>query len=621
MKLVKGRTKASFTHTSCVKDSWEVMDENVSLMGIDKVCKKNVILENQDKKVDDGVKWNEEVRDLENALENKFNGGGGTSQNKENLGDQNGQNSCHGSDSGSFMVHMNDDDTSLGKGTRRSGGNGDIENDAYQMFNKKNDEKSDEKSGGSETRDGKSVEFVRFDGKREEVESLDENGEEEDCSIKEIESNGVTDITGGWMGVGELCKEDGKGKQIELSGVVTNSFGLKVLGEICKEDVEVKGIQSKNSKEDDKNKKCLPIYNDIGEGGDESKGSEYLSFEEEYDGWFENQIEAPKVSGYNLDKLKMDNGYVMCGNRRMSKVAWKPLVKMRMNGGIMGENSGDADYVVIGINDLVVGIDGNIADNLRIKEKGKDKDMESSGLMHNRVMSCDDGTNVSLSMNGNSVCVGMDDELVEECLSCMQMEADKPLVEKFKKKLRLIQMARRVSDYRIRRIADRGNEEDGPDSRAREDRFYHNRRSADRGNEKVDRDPGNISEIKGLWRRNGNGEAVEFIVCLATFKSEEILVKSDWKKPRSVVQLCTFPWNTYELDHFEATVHEFSLVNVCWLLRSTQVLVRKCAKESGVSIVYWKFDIGKWPRRKKTRVMFDIWKWPNRKKKDVLIGI
>nr|GEY15464.1 hypothetical protein [Tanacetum cinerariifolium] len=46
--------------------------------------------------------------------------------------------------------------------------------------------------------------------------------------------------------------------------------------------------------------------------------------------------------------------------------------------------------------------------------------------------------------------------------------------------LRLIQMARRVSDYRIRRIADRGNEEDGPDSRAHGDRFYHNRRFADR---------------------------------------------------------------------------------------------------------------------------------------------
>nr|GFB19325.1 nucleotide-binding alpha-beta plait domain-containing protein [Tanacetum cinerariifolium] len=62
-------------------------------------------------------------------------------------------------------------------------------------------------------------------------------------------------------------------------------------------------------------------------------------------------------------------------------------------------------------------------------------------------------------------------------------------------------MAGRVSDYRIRRIADRGNEEDAPDSRARGDRFYHNRRSADRGNEKVDRDPGNISENKGLRRR------------------------------------------------------------------------------------------------------------------------
>nr|GEY82955.1 nucleotide-binding alpha-beta plait domain-containing protein [Tanacetum cinerariifolium] len=62
-------------------------------------------------------------------------------------------------------------------------------------------------------------------------------------------------------------------------------------------------------------------------------------------------------------------------------------------------------------------------------------------------------------------------------------------------------MARCVSDYQIRKIADRGNEEDGPDSRAHGDHLYHNRRSTDRGNEKVDRDPGNISEIKGLRRR------------------------------------------------------------------------------------------------------------------------
>nr|GEV38780.1 hypothetical protein [Tanacetum cinerariifolium] len=37
--------------------------------------------------------------------------------------------------------------------------------------------------------------------------------------------------------------------------------------------------------------------------------------------------------------------------------------------------------------------------------------------------------------------------------------------------LRLIQMARRVSDCRIRRIADRGNEEDGPDSRDEEEEY------------------------------------------------------------------------------------------------------------------------------------------------------
>ncbi|KAL4562579.1 hypothetical protein LXL04_034789 [Taraxacum kok-saghyz] len=60
-------------------------------------------------------------------------------------------------------------------------------------------------------------------------------------------------------------------------------------------------------------------------------------------------------------------------------------------------------------------------------------------------------------------------------------------------------MARRVSDYRIRRIADRGNEEDGPDSRACGDRFYRNRRSADRGNEKVDRDPGIIYDYPPVY--------------------------------------------------------------------------------------------------------------------------
>ncbi|GJT11345.1 hypothetical protein Tco_0858387 [Tanacetum coccineum] len=107
----------------------------------------------------------------------------------------------------------------------------------------------DEKSGG------KHDEFVHFDGKIEDLESLDANG-----------------------------------------------FWLKVLGEICEEDVEVKGIQSKNSKEDDKNKKSLPNCN------------------------------------YNVKKV---NGYVLCGNRGMSKVAWKPLVKMRMNGSIMGESSTD----------------------------------------------------------------------------------------------------------------------------------------------------------------------------------------------------------------------------------------------------------------------------------------
>nr|GEY02704.1 hypothetical protein [Tanacetum cinerariifolium] len=360
------------------------------------------------------------------ALVNKLNGDDGTSQKKGNLMNQNGQNSCNGSDSGSLMGHVNDDDVSLGKGIRRNReiGNGKIDalkvldeiilkpkmlydaycvailqestneflrksgsknvdsntlvldvsdcldSDGIEIVNtiEKNDGKQDigndieeeevlelnDASGeidisiglmsirlmdcdnkvcynagkGNDLKsnessevelnwvvrvdkpmkvedenksvmsvdgffgcDGKNDKFVHFDGKREDLKSLDEN-REEDCNMEETKSNGVTDIV--------------------------DDFGEKVLGEICKEYVKVKGIQSKNSKGDDGNKKCLQNYDDIVKGG----------------------------------KL-MDNGQVICRNRGMLKVAWKPLVKMRMNGSIMGENSGDVDYVVI--NESVVG--------------------------------------------------------------------------------------------------------------------------------------------------------------------------------------------------------------------------------------------------------------------------
>nr|GEX18446.1 uncharacterized mitochondrial protein AtMg00810-like [Tanacetum cinerariifolium] len=144
------------------------------------------------------------------------------------------------------------------------------------------DEKSDEKSRGKhdEMRDGKNDEFVHFDGKKEELEQLDENRVEEDCSIKEIESNRVADITGGWMGV---------------------------------EVDEVKGIQSKNRK---------------------------------------------------------DNVYVLCRNRGMSKVAWKPLVKIQINGRIVGENSAGADCVVLGINKSVLSESINDRNNGNVSTYG-----------------------------------------------------------------------------------------------------------------------------------------------------------------------------------------------------------------------------------------------------------
>ncbi|GJV52750.1 glutamate receptor 3.2-like protein [Tanacetum coccineum] len=178
------------------------------------------------------------------------------------------------------------------------------------------------------------------------------------------------------------------------------------------------------------------------------------------------------------------------------------------------------------------------------------------GLMHIGLMGCDDGANVSFSMNGNSDCVVIDVDFVEECLSGMQMEADKPLVIKFEKKS----------------VEKNGNE-----------------------GEAIEFIVGDIIREEGFEedRKNGNNDPSVVSDCLATLKSEEILVKSDWKKCMSAVQLCTFPRNTYEMDQFDEAVHEFSLVNVCWLLRSTQASVRKYAKGSGVSSLTEKSSIQK----------------------------
>nr|GEV74905.1 hypothetical protein [Tanacetum cinerariifolium] len=307
------------------------------------------------------------------ALVNKLNGDGGTSQKKGNLGNQNGQNSCNGSDSGSLMGHVNDDDVSLGKGIRRNGeiGNGKI--DALKVLDEMSSIKFLKQDGSvqeyydacvySAKRFGwndvfyVSIFINRLQPEIKEkikifkpktlydaycVAILQESTNEflRKCGSKNVDSNTlVLDVSDcldseGIEIVNTIEKNDGKqdiGNDIEeeevmelndASGEIDISIGLmgirlmdcddKVCYNAGKEYVKVKGIQSKNSKGDDGNKKCLQNYNDILKGG----------------------------------KL-MDNGQVICRNRGMSKVAWKPLVKMRMNGSILGENSGDADYVVI----------------------------------------------------------------------------------------------------------------------------------------------------------------------------------------------------------------------------------------------------------------------------------
>ncbi|GKC22231.1 hypothetical protein Tco_1024381 [Tanacetum coccineum] len=218
----------------------------------------------------------------------------------------------------------------------------------------------------------------------------------------------------------------------------------------------------------------------------------------------------------------------------------------------------DSNCGIISVNNYEISVVDDSGKREQKREMGND--IGDEGIESNNangvvditigLMGCDDGMNVSFSMNGNSDCEVIDGELVEECLSGMQMEADKPSVEKFEKKS----------------VEKNGNE-----------------------GEDIEFIVGDIIREEGFEedRKNGNINDPSVVSdCLATLKSEEILVKSDWKKCMSAVQLCTFPRNTYEIDQFDEAVHEFSLVNVCWLLRSTQASVRKYAKGSGVSIVY-----------------------------------
>nr|GEV87372.1 ARID DNA-binding domain-containing protein [Tanacetum cinerariifolium] len=100
------------------------------------------------------------------------------------------------------------------------------------------------------------------------------------------------------------CEENVESKEFvanDSSEVIDNGIDTEVLDEVCKDDVEVEGNQSKDSKKDAENKKCLLISNDIVKGGKGSKES---------NDW----------------------------NKGILEVVWKPMVKMRMNGITMSGN-------------------------------------------------------------------------------------------------------------------------------------------------------------------------------------------------------------------------------------------------------------------------------------------
>nr|GEU86981.1 RNA-directed DNA polymerase [Tanacetum cinerariifolium] len=128
-------------------------------------------------------------------------------------------------------------------------------------------------------------------------------------------------------------------------------------------------------------------------------------------------------------------------------------------------------------------------------------------------------------------------------------------------------MARRVSDYRIRRIADRGNEEDGPDSRARGDRFYHNRRSAERGNEKVDvtqgislrsNDSGDDSGILKYNTRSGRSEKGSE----SSTETENIFAQQDIQAKLPTDKILDKPIETPQLQKLDVNDDPVDALNI-----------------------------------------------------------
>ncbi|PWA87864.1 hypothetical protein CTI12_AA099630 [Artemisia annua] len=226
--------------------------------------------------------------------------------------------------------------------------------------------------------------------------------EEEDCKIGKMElngANGVADMTSGLIVGGDLCNEVDNEK--ESSGVIIDNFGLNVLGETSPEEAEIEEDQSKNSKKGDDNKKCLVVMEKVCNmggkgvatsvdsveeyfhemqmetcGGMETtkalNGSELQSSDLEPDkecprvvieecctkalngselqsSDLEPDKECPRVvieecCTENMECADMEpigaiNVTDTCRNREVSKVEWKPLVKMRMDGSIMIGNS------------------------------------------------------------------------------------------------------------------------------------------------------------------------------------------------------------------------------------------------------------------------------------------
>ncbi|GJU75834.1 hypothetical protein Tco_1272904 [Tanacetum coccineum] len=251
---MKGKTKASFFHTSCVKDSREVMDEVDGKKFVENVFKLNKIDESQARKsselepnvsckvdVDGMVNCEEDEEDhesessevadnnidLKNLVEVSKKGDKDEEMSSKDLSGVEDNNTC--------FVEMTTEVANI----RVSVTNVQYDK-AYRLLENQDNKEDDGVKCNEDVRDLVNVvPGMEIDSRRNGNSNYDAIGADD-----VVINSSKEDVNSNFKEVKNRKKHDGKDNEVKSSGVVINNFGLKVLDIPCEEKVEGIGMKS-----------------------------------------------------------------------------------------------------------------------------------------------------------------------------------------------------------------------------------------------------------------------------------------------------------------------------------------------------------------------------------------